>query len=486
MGTSTRFEHVRQRRALIVHGDLIVRDRLERTLRRAGFEVEATASRDGCFEIGSMSLFDVAVVAAVLPDADGIALLRRLRLEPRMRHIPVVILSDASGPNIVVSAMEAGADDHIREPFDNEELAARIRRIVTRNVDRRMAASERSYVLAGDFSGFPFHELVGFLCQNSRSGVLNVVTREAFGKVWFIAGQVADVVYGNLIGEKAFFSIFTCAGGHFEFVQMETAGTRRTIELSTMGLLLEAARCTDDAPRKIGTPECQVSESTTFSGVRKAVVERHVLSPEAWSAAARAVADDINVAVIRVLTQKNMRADFKAVAGDFRALRVVILASEDDGTGFLAPLAPSMPASLAGSFLGSTALAIAATATVRGSEELTSIDMLHVPLSKVEAFGKLLPSGVDVIVFAPSKGDVHSVPLATRIAIGEFVRRTECAIMVGIGDDSSESVIAALLEHAGWDGSFVWIEADAVSIPDAREMLGKVFSGVADSLAKGV
>ena len=66
----------------------------------------------------------VILLDLVLPDGDGMSLLRRLR---ERRRTPVIVLSARDGEQDKVAALDAGANDYLTKPFGMQELLARVR-----------------------------------------------------------------------------------------------------------------------------------------------------------------------------------------------------------------------------------------------------------------------------------------------------------------------------------------------------------------------
>jgi len=112
-------------RALIVEDEPRIASFVEMGLRSEGF---ATAvARDGhtALEKGLSGEFDLVILDLGLPDIDGLEVLNELRKWDS--STTVIILTARDGPEVTVSALDAGADDYITKPFSFDELLARIR-----------------------------------------------------------------------------------------------------------------------------------------------------------------------------------------------------------------------------------------------------------------------------------------------------------------------------------------------------------------------
>lgn len=95
-------------------------------LEQAGMTV--THAGDGAEALLRLSevLPDIILSDIMMPVMDGLELLKRLRADPRLRHVPVVMLTTKSQLGDIVNGFELGADDYILKPFRPEELVARV------------------------------------------------------------------------------------------------------------------------------------------------------------------------------------------------------------------------------------------------------------------------------------------------------------------------------------------------------------------------
>ncbi len=118
-------------RVLLVEDDPNTSKSIELMLKSAGMVVDATELGEDGLEIGKLYEYDIIILDLMLPDIDGMEVLRRLR-DARIRT-PVLILSGLSQSEQKVKGLGTGADDYLTKPFDKNELLARIHAIVRRS-----------------------------------------------------------------------------------------------------------------------------------------------------------------------------------------------------------------------------------------------------------------------------------------------------------------------------------------------------------------
>ncbi|MEO6850750.1 MAG: response regulator, partial [Mucilaginibacter sp.] len=77
---------------------------------------------------------DIIISDVMMPGINGIELCRRVKEDPNLNHIPVILLTAISSSEIKLKGIEVGADDYISKPFENDMLIARVKGILkTRN-----------------------------------------------------------------------------------------------------------------------------------------------------------------------------------------------------------------------------------------------------------------------------------------------------------------------------------------------------------------
>ena len=118
-------------RVLLVEDDFSTAQSIEMMLKSEGMVVDATDLGEDGLEIGKLYDYDIIILDLMLPDMDGMEVLRRLR-HSRVKT-PVMILSGLSQAENKVKGLGNGADDYLTKPFDKSELVARIHAIIRRS-----------------------------------------------------------------------------------------------------------------------------------------------------------------------------------------------------------------------------------------------------------------------------------------------------------------------------------------------------------------
>jgi DNA-binding response OmpR family regulator len=122
-------------RILVVEDFAPMRGTLERALRGAGFAVDGAS--DGAEALYQLKypVHDVVVLDLMLPQVDGLTVLRRIRAAANPAHVLVLTARDAVDDR--VAALDLGADDYLVKPFALAELLARVRALVRRAYARK-------------------------------------------------------------------------------------------------------------------------------------------------------------------------------------------------------------------------------------------------------------------------------------------------------------------------------------------------------------
>ena len=118
-------------RVLLVEDDPTTQQSIKMILESSSMVVDATDLGEDGLEIGKLYDYDIIILDLMLPDIDGMEVLRRLR-DARV-VTPVLILSGLTESENKVKGLASGADDYLTKPFNKAELLARIQAIVRRS-----------------------------------------------------------------------------------------------------------------------------------------------------------------------------------------------------------------------------------------------------------------------------------------------------------------------------------------------------------------
>jgi two-component system, OmpR family, response regulator len=168
-------------RALVVDDEETLSDLLRMALRSEGWEPRVAADGHAALRIAREFEPDVIVLDVMMPGIDGLEVLRRLRASGV--DVPVLFLTAKDGVDDRIAGLTAGGDDYVTKPFSLEEVVARLRGLVRRNV--RVAGPEDPVLRVGDLvldeesyevsrGGTPIQltatefELLRFLMRNPR------------------------------------------------------------------------------------------------------------------------------------------------------------------------------------------------------------------------------------------------------------------------------------------------------------------------------
>jgi two-component system, OmpR family, response regulator len=186
-------------RILVVDDEATLTELLSMALRLEGWEVYTAGDGFSAVRVGRTVSPDAVVLDVMLPDMDGLEVLRRLRANAP--QVPVLFLTAKDAVEDRIAGLTAGGDDYVTKPFSLEEVVARLRGLLRRaNV---LARTEDTTLAVGDLTldedshevrrdgqvialTATEYELLRFLMRNprrvlSKAQILDRVWNYAFG-----------------------------------------------------------------------------------------------------------------------------------------------------------------------------------------------------------------------------------------------------------------------------------------------------------------
>jgi len=133
-------------RVLVVDDEVNIAELISMALRYEGWQVQMAHTGSSAVNAARDLGPDAVVLDMMLPDIDGLEVLRRMRTS--LPDVPVVFLTARDAVEDRVAGLTAGGDDYVTKPFSLEELVARLRGLMRRSGARRAEAS--SMLVVGD------------------------------------------------------------------------------------------------------------------------------------------------------------------------------------------------------------------------------------------------------------------------------------------------------------------------------------------------
>jgi two-component system phosphate regulon response regulator PhoB len=125
---------------LVVEAEPAIQQLIGLNLTRAGHGVACAADAESALLLlDEQALPDMVLLEWTLPGQSGVALIRRLRAQPRTRDLPIIMVSARNCEQDKILALESGADDYITKPFSPREMLARIHALLRRRAPHAAA-----------------------------------------------------------------------------------------------------------------------------------------------------------------------------------------------------------------------------------------------------------------------------------------------------------------------------------------------------------
>jgi signal transduction histidine kinase/DNA-binding response OmpR family regulator len=142
-GTQTAIEPAQSARRILLADDNADLREYARRLLAAEYEVEAVGDGEAALAAARAHPPALVVSDVMMPGLDGFGLVRELRADPRLRSLPIILLSARAGEEARLEGLGRGADDYLVKPFSGRELLVRVGTLLRTNELRRHALHEQ-------------------------------------------------------------------------------------------------------------------------------------------------------------------------------------------------------------------------------------------------------------------------------------------------------------------------------------------------------
>lgn len=155
---------------LIVDDEPRGRETLEALLLPLGHRLEFAGSGAQTLEQAAACQPDLVLLDVMMPDMDGYEVCRRLRADPLLAEVPIILVTALDDRDSRLTGIEAGADDFITKPYDRMELRARVKTVLRLNRYRRITIERRraSQIAEQSADGFVVVDSTGILRYANR------------------------------------------------------------------------------------------------------------------------------------------------------------------------------------------------------------------------------------------------------------------------------------------------------------------------------
>ncbi|MCB0209424.1 MAG: response regulator, partial [Anaerolineae bacterium] len=130
---------------LIVDDEPVGRDALEMLLTAQGYNLAFAGNGIETLSKAAELTPDLILLDVMMPDMDGYEVCRRLRSDPLLAEVPIIMVTALDDRDSRLTGIEAGADDFVSKPFNRTELRTRVKTVTRLNRFRRLLAERKKF-----------------------------------------------------------------------------------------------------------------------------------------------------------------------------------------------------------------------------------------------------------------------------------------------------------------------------------------------------
>lgn len=342
-------------RVLIVDDDPVIRELMALSLEGQGCDVSWVGSAAEALPQALAQPPDLILLDLLLPDVDGIEVCRRVRAEPLLAEVPVIMVTALNDPEARLHSLDAGVDDFVTKPIDFIELRARVssilrlnryRRLLDERTQRQRAEEEilrrnRELSLLNAF-------IVSAADQLRTAGRIDEALRDACrvlvqvldlfeARAWLLPEEGADLVSASALAEPVYGHNGTVGGQlqlSFDLARLLAAGAQPPARDAIAGLPL-ALLAQMPAPEPAPGGRSLFSVSLALDGHPRGAITLVAAEGRVFDSQERAFAQSLagalGQAVEAALLQRRLRDQLDSLEG-MVAARTYELQAERDRT----------------------------------------------------------------------------------------------------------------------------------------------------------
>ena len=106
-------------------------------LKNSGYEVKGFSNAKDFYKAIEEKIPSLAVLDVMLPDEDGLQIVQKIRIMPKVSKIPIIMVTARTTEIDKVKGLDMGADDYLTKPFGVMELIARVKALLRRSGEQK-------------------------------------------------------------------------------------------------------------------------------------------------------------------------------------------------------------------------------------------------------------------------------------------------------------------------------------------------------------
>ena len=192
---------------------------------------------------------DLVICDYRMPDMDGGQFLQKLKLNPEMKSVRVILVAAKSDIEEHLRPFADQVEEVAQKPFYMKELAARAKRVLDRiQLEKMQQQAAQEGVIRGRLSEMNLIDLFQSLELGQKTCSLTVSKDSEECRMYFKEGQLHHAELGSTQGDDAVYAVASWAEASFQ-IDFNARSDQKSTTRSTQGLLMEALRLFDEQNR---------------------------------------------------------------------------------------------------------------------------------------------------------------------------------------------------------------------------------------------
>ncbi len=128
---------------LVIEDDDIMLKAIRNILNKDGFNVITAKDGKEAFEMLETAEYDIVITDLMMPYANGLEVVSRLRNDSNKRNVGIIVVSSVGNEETITEAFRLGADDYLKKPIMAGELLIRIRKLLAYKTSKALFVTKR-------------------------------------------------------------------------------------------------------------------------------------------------------------------------------------------------------------------------------------------------------------------------------------------------------------------------------------------------------